>query len=117
MTTYLAQVNVESVYTRYTDNLKGFVDKPDKFALDNFAGTTPTVAKYMLESERDEVERAEEAVQAEGPDGPVGVPGQRVHVPRAGHHFLAAAYRNFQKANMYAERTAVTTDRRPEAGL
>ncbi|MGL4421163.1 MAG: type IV pilus assembly protein PilM [Gemmataceae bacterium] len=110
LTSYLAQVNVDSVYTRYTDNLKGFFDSADKYVRDEFG---KTMARDMLPAEKEEVE--ELGKKREKPKGPEGagwvfeVSGHTYH--DSGTDFLIkGVLRNFQNANVYAKQTAKFVD-------
>jgi hypothetical protein len=107
LTTYLAHVNVESIYTRHVEDVKGLIDRADAWALSQFGRG---VGDFMLESESEEVEEGgRKRRKPKGPDGPgwvFQINGYTHH--EAGTNFLlAAVVRNFQKANMYAERTAI----------
>lgn len=113
LTSYLAQVNVESVYTRYVEDLKAFMDQADAFGL----RYGRDVARDMLESEREEVEEGgKKRFKPKGPDGG----GWVVQVNGYTHHKDGTAFlirglvRNFQKANAYAEQTAKVRD--PKTG-
>ena len=110
LTSYLAQVNLESVYTRYTDNLKGFIDAADAYTLNNFG---QDIARFMPDAEREEVEEGgKKRFKAKGPEGAGWVfelNGYTFH-DRATEFLVQGVIRNFQKANLYAEKTAVTFD-------
>jgi type IV pilus assembly protein PilM len=114
LTNFLATVNLESVYCRYTDNVKGFIDAADAWAFNNLGDE---IGRRMLGSEREEVE--ENGKKRFKPKAPEGggwvfqVSGYTFH--DSGSDFLAnAVLRNFQKANEFAANTATMTD--PKTG-
>lgn len=114
LTTYLAQVNIETVYTRYVENLADVVTAADGFATTTF---NQPIATTMREDEREETE--EEGVKSFKPKPPEGA-GWVVQINGYTHHeagrlfLLQGVVRNFQNINRYAAQTAKGID--PKTG-
>jgi type IV pilus assembly protein PilM len=103
LTEYLAQVNVQEVRTRYTDNLKGFYESADQKV---WAEEKKAIAENMMETEREKDENEAKAWKPKPPDGGgwvVEIRGWTFH--QAGSDFVVkGVMKNFQDATRTAER-------------
>ncbi|QEL16895.1 type IV pilus assembly protein PilM [Limnoglobus roseus] len=95
LTEYLAQVNVQEVRTRYTDNLKTFLDTADARV---WAEERKAIAENMPEGEREKDENEAKAWKPKAPEGGgwvVEIRGWTFHTD--GSDFLVrGVVRNFQ---------------------
>ena len=100
----LAQVNIEMIHTRYTDNLKSFYEKADASTWSRFSRA---IAEKMPEAEREKDENEQKAWKpklAEGGGWVVEVRGYTNHSD--GTKFLEnAVLGNFKDADLYATQT------------
>jgi type IV pilus assembly protein PilM len=107
LTSHLAHINIESIYTRYVEDVDAFLENADAWAKNTFG---QEIARSMLDSEREEVEEGGRMrYKPKGPGGAAWVyqiNGYTHHVD-ASRFLLQAVIKNFQKANMYAEKTAI----------
>ncbi len=102
LTEYLAQVNIQEVRTRYTDNLKAFFETADARV---WAEEKKAIAEYMPDGEREKDENEAKAWKPKAPEGGgwiVELRGWTFHT--SGTDFLVrGVLKNFQDEAQRAE--------------